>query len=370
MRNDALDARNFFDPPRQREAQARPEAVRGRGHAAPSSRTRRSSWSTTTAPASSAGSARSSSCPTPTSWPAGSPRPITDPADRRSRSRTTPSPRRASRGSRRWRCRTGGPAPELDLAPGQLPGRPDASPDPEPVHGPRSTRTSASYGRAFVRFTDARYDNRTTLGERPGHLGDRVFVQDTKNWQVSHTWPIRSNLVNSFRVGRVDADAPQHGVPCDAGRSWTQRRSTGIFQDIPDDQRNCSEHRHPEPTPAPAAPVNAYTASNQPMWDVSNTTTWIKGDHTLELRRQLPPVVAAAGPGHRVPRATSASGTGSASPAIRSPTCSSATTSGVGVFQPAALRRPGSSSAIRARSTSCTSPRTSRTTGRSARSSP
>ena len=29
--------------------------------------------------------------------------------------------------------------------------------------------------------------------------------------------------------------------------------------------------------------VNAYTASNQPMWDISNTTTWVKGSHTLNF---------------------------------------------------------------------------------------
>ena len=29
--------------------------------------------------------------------------------------------------------------------------------------------------------------------------------------------------------------------------------------------------------------VNDYTASNQPMWDISNTTTWVKGNHTLNF---------------------------------------------------------------------------------------
>ena len=29
--------------------------------------------------------------------------------------------------------------------------------------------------------------------------------------------------------------------------------------------------------------VNDYTASNQPMWDISNTTTWVKGNHTFNF---------------------------------------------------------------------------------------
>ena len=44
MRDDALDAKNFFDPAERGEAQARPEAVRGCRSRGPSSRTRRSSW--------------------------------------------------------------------------------------------------------------------------------------------------------------------------------------------------------------------------------------------------------------------------------------------------------------------------------------
>ena len=47
--------------------------------------------------------------------------------------------------------------------------------------------------------------------------GDRVFVQDTQNWQVSHSWPIQNTLVNQFRIGRVDARADQHGIAVPAG---------------------------------------------------------------------------------------------------------------------------------------------------------
>jgi len=136
------------------------------------------------------------------------------------------------------------------------------------------------YGRAFVRYTDARYDNRTTSGNILD-ISDRIFVQNTKNWQVSHTWPIHSNLVNSFRFGRVWADAPQHSVPCDQAIIDAQA-VTGIFQNIPDDQRNCSNVGI-QGYSGTGGPVNAYSASTQPMWDVSNTTTWIKGNHTFNF---------------------------------------------------------------------------------------
>jgi len=136
------------------------------------------------------------------------------------------------------------------------------------------------YGRAFARFTRAKYDNRTTSGGVLD-ISDRIFTQDTDNWQVSHTWPIRNNIVNSFRLGRVVADAPQHGIPCPQAAIDAQA-VTGIFQDIPDDQRNCSNVAI-QGFSSTGGAVNAYTASTQPMWDISNTTTWVRGNHTFNF---------------------------------------------------------------------------------------
>jgi hypothetical protein len=139
------------------------------------------------------------------------------------------------------------------------------------------------FGRAFARFTKTKYDNRVSSGNILD-IGDRVFVQDTTNWQVSHTWPIQNNLVNSFRFGRTEALADQHGIPC-AQADIEFLNNTGVFADIadvPDDQREC-------PTlgiqgyAGTGGAVNAFSASNQPMWDVSNTTTWIRGSHTLNF---------------------------------------------------------------------------------------
>jgi len=136
------------------------------------------------------------------------------------------------------------------------------------------------YGRAFVRFTKTTYEN-TTGGNiiwRPG--GDRVFNQDTTNWQVTHTWPIQSNLVNVLRVGRIEARADQHGVACPEDQV-AGLGLTGIFSPIPDLQRECPTIGFQAGGYAgTGGPVNAYTASNQPMWDVSNTVTWVKGNHT------------------------------------------------------------------------------------------
>jgi Carboxypeptidase regulatory-like domain len=136
------------------------------------------------------------------------------------------------------------------------------------------------FGRAFARFTKTTYEN-TTSGTVTPVVGDNLFVQDTKNWQVSHTWPIKSNVVNVLRVGRVEALANQEGIGCSQS-DVDSLGLTGVFTSIPDPQRGCPGVGMQGYTDA-GGDVNDFTASNQPMWDISNTTTWVKGNHTLNF---------------------------------------------------------------------------------------
>ena len=138
----------------------------------------------------------------------------------------------------------------------------------------------ARFGRVFARFTKTTYDN-TSSGSVTPDVGDIVTVQNNKNWQVSHTWPIRNNIVNVFRLGRVEALANQEGIGCPQS-DLDALRLTGVFTDIPDPQRGCPGVGMQGYARAGGA-VNDYTASNQPMWDLSNTTTWVRGNHTLNF---------------------------------------------------------------------------------------
>ena len=162
----------------------------------------------------------------------------------------------------------------------------------------RGDQDLAKFGRAFFRYTKTTYENRTAGSVIDA--GDRVFVQDTNNWQISHSWPIKNTLVNQFRIGRVDARADQKGIPCPQG-DVDFLGVTGTFTDIPDDQRECPSIGMTGFSGTGGA-VNAYSASNQPMWDISNTSTWVGGQPHAELRLQLPPLVAAARSRHRIPR--------------------------------------------------------------------
>jgi hypothetical protein len=143
----------------------------------------------------------------------------------------------------------------------------------------RGDQDLARLGRVFVRVTRTTYEN-TTAGTMI-EIGNRVFEQDTTNWQASHSWPIRNTFVNQFRLGRVDARADQRGIACPQA-DVDFLNVTGTFTSIPDAQRECPSIGMTGFSGTGGA-VNAYTASNQPMWDVSNTSTWVRGSHTLNF---------------------------------------------------------------------------------------
>lgn len=135
------------------------------------------------------------------------------------------------------------------------------------------------YGQVFGRFTNTEYANRTNANFL--EIGDRVFEQDTKNWQVSHTWALKSNLVNQFRVGRVEARADQRGIAC-AQSDVDFLGVGGVFTGLPDTQRECPSIGIQGYSGTGGA-VNAYSASNQPMWDIGNSTTYVIGRHNLNF---------------------------------------------------------------------------------------
>ena len=143
----------------------------------------------------------------------------------------------------------------------------------------RGDQDLAKFGRAFFRYTNTTYEN--TTASNMIDAGNRVFVQDTTNWQVSHSWPMRNTVVNQFRLGRVDARADQRGIPCPQA-DVDFLGLGGTFTGVPDDQRECPSIAM-NGFAGTGGAVNAYTASNQPMWDISNTTTWVKNRHTLNF---------------------------------------------------------------------------------------
>ena len=162
----------------------------------------------------------------------------------------------------------------------------------------RGDQDLAKFGRAFFRYTQTTYENRTAGSVIDA--GDRVFVQNTNNWQISHSWPIKNTLVNQFRIGRVDARADQKGIPCPQERRGLPRRHGHLHRDSrrparvpePRDDRLLGHRRRGQ-----------RLLGEQPA-DVGHQQHEHLGRRQpyAELRLQLPPLVAAARSRHRVPR--------------------------------------------------------------------
>jgi hypothetical protein len=139
------------------------------------------------------------------------------------------------------------------------------------------------YGTVFGRFTNGDYTN--TIVGNTTELGDVFFVQKARNWQISHSVPVGTNLVNQFRFGYVGGTAVQHGAPADPA-DIAALQLTGVFTDLNPDQNSYPAVGFGgvgSGMSGGGSAVNDYQSSYQPMWDVSNTTTWIRGRHTLSF---------------------------------------------------------------------------------------
>jgi hypothetical protein len=151
-------------------------------------------------------------------------------------------------------------------------------PQTQDQYNARVDQDLGRFGRVFGRYTRTTYENTSAITFTEG-IGDSLFEQTTDNWQGSHTWPMKPNVVNVLRVGRLETSAIQSGEPC-SQENVAALGMTGVFTDIPDGQRGCPGIGI-QGFSGVGGPVNDYTSSNQPMWDISNTTTWVKDSHTF-----------------------------------------------------------------------------------------
>lgn len=135
------------------------------------------------------------------------------------------------------------------------------------------------FGTVFARGTLTHYANTTLNG--PTARQNTFFLEDSTNWQVTHTINIGPHLVNQFRLGYLEATANQYGVA--APQSAVDAMGlTGVFTDLPDIQRTWPSLGMTGYSGVGGA-VNAYQASNQPMWDLSDSLMIIRGKHTLTV---------------------------------------------------------------------------------------
>jgi hypothetical protein len=143
----------------------------------------------------------------------------------------------------------------------------------------RLDQSLGKYGTVFARGTLTTYTNTSSGGITT--LSDVFFGEDSTNWQVTHTVNVGPHLVNQFRLGYLEATANQYGVA--APQSAVDAMGlTGVYQNMPDIQRTWPLLQLTGYASGGGA-VNAYQASNQPMWDYSDSLNIIRGNHTFTV---------------------------------------------------------------------------------------
>lgn len=148
----------------------------------------------------------------------------------------------------------------------------------------RVDQNLGKYGNLFGRYTDTDY-TAISLGNTTA-LGDRNFIQKTENWQISHSVAVGAAFVNEFRVGYVEATANEEANPADQA-DIDALQLTGVFTNLADGQRSYPAvgfgGSAGSGLSGGGSAGNDYTTSNQPMWDISNGTTLIRGSHTFKF---------------------------------------------------------------------------------------
>jgi hypothetical protein len=137
------------------------------------------------------------------------------------------------------------------------------------------------WGSIFGRGTYASYSNTSFNGSLSQPQGDLGFVETSKSWMVSHTVPLGHNNVNNFRFGYLKAIANQ-GAPAPPTAAISTLALTGTFTSFAGGQASWPNIAISQ-FAAFGGPINAYTASDQPMWEFGDSVTMIRGKHTLSI---------------------------------------------------------------------------------------
>lgn len=127
-----------------------------------------------------------------------------------------------------------------------------------------------------------------SFGTVSGQIGENVFVGTTTNWAITHTITFGSGIVNEFHFGRLNTTTNQTGFPANQS-DVTALGFSGIFNNLnslqriyPNIQFSNLAGQGANLTTVGGA-INAYTMSNNPMWQFGDTLTMNHGAHTFSF---------------------------------------------------------------------------------------
>jgi hypothetical protein len=137
------------------------------------------------------------------------------------------------------------------------------------------------WGTIFGRGTYSTYTNTSFNGSLSQPEGELSFVETAKSWTVSHTISLGGNNINNFRFGFLRAIADQ-GAPAPPDSAITALGLTGTFTSFAGGQESWPYMTIGQFSNF-GGPVNAYTASNQPMWEFADSFSMVRGRHTISV---------------------------------------------------------------------------------------
>jgi Carboxypeptidase regulatory-like domain/TonB dependent receptor len=145
----------------------------------------------------------------------------------------------------------------------------------------RVDQNIGKFGSVFFRYTHSNYQNNSTYNSGDLTHGIEQYFETQKNWAVSHTINIGKSNVNNFRVGYLDASAPQGGSTIPASQV-TALAETGVFTHF-----SALQQTWPNVGPgnynSGGGSVNSYSGSDQPAWEFADSFTSVHGKHTIGL---------------------------------------------------------------------------------------
>src|SRR5436190_1018541 len=137
------------------------------------------------------------------------------------------------------------------------------------------------WGTIFGRGTYATYKNTSFNGTVSQPEGYLFFEETAKSWMVSHTVTLGGSTVNNFRFGFLRAIANE-GATAPPDSAIAALGLTGTFTKFTAGQTSWPYLTFSQFSNF-GGPVNAYTASNQPMWEFADSVSRARGRHTISV---------------------------------------------------------------------------------------
>lgn len=137
--------------------------------------------------------------------------------------------------------------------------------------------------RVFGRFSSYNYTDTVQAGLTP--IAD--ILDDLRNWsyEASYTHIFSPTVVNQFRWGYLNARANRVGAPAPAG-SLNALGLTGLYQGLKNISFPIVSFSNSNLSSAGGA-VNVPWFNDQPTYDINDSITMMKGDHSLEFGVEL-----------------------------------------------------------------------------------